>query len=348
MQNTHSNTVKVNFMFSPHKDMLAHTLANADAEHSANHSILSVGTEVIFLDTGIIKFEPNTAAGTSVVISCGVHGNETAPIEMVNKIISDLLEEDQKCSQRVLFIFGNPWAMNENQRFVNINMNRLFCGDWQHNDLSLKEVKRAAKLEAYVANFFAEEPVTVSQRLHYDLHTAIRDSARQKFAVYPFVEGRKLPQDQKDFLAQSDVNTVLLQRQPANTFSSFSSLKQNAQSFTLELGKALPFGKNNLKEFAGIDATLRKLIAGEQLPTCMEGAVEAFEVCHEVNRSSEAWQFFVADDVPNFTEFQTGELIEQDGAREYRVGEQPEYIVFPNPNVPVGHRAGLMLKKCQA
>ncbi|TCS40404.1 succinylglutamate desuccinylase [Reinekea marinisedimentorum] len=332
-------------MFSPHKDFLAHTLANAGAEHSASHSILSAGTEVTFLDTGIIRFEPNTAATTSLVISCGVHGNETAPIEIVNKIISDLLDEEQKCTQRVLFIFGNPLAMVAGERFVDINMNRLFCGDWQHNDLTLPEVKRAAKLEAYVANFFAEEPVTVTQRLHCDCHTAIRESARQKFAVYPFVEGRELPQSQQDFLAQAQVNTVLLQRKPANTFSSFTSLKQQAESFTLELGKARPFGENNLREFTGIDNTLRKLIAGEPLPTCMEGAVEAFEVCHEVNRSSEAWQFFIADDVANFTEFKTGALIEQDGEREYRVGDAPEYIVFPNPKVPVGHRAGLMLKK---
>ena len=126
-----SNTVKINFMFSPHKDMLGHTLANADSEHKAEHSILSAGTEVTFLDTGIIKFEPNTAATQSLVISCGIHGNETAPIEIVNQIINDLLAEEQKCGQRVLFIFGNPWAMNAAERFVDINMNRLFCGHGQ-------------------------------------------------------------------------------------------------------------------------------------------------------------------------------------------------------------------------
>ena len=135
-----------------------------------------------------------------------------------------------------------------------------------------------------------------------------------------------------------------MQQKPANTFSSFSSIKQNAQSFTLELGKVQPFGSNNLADFNGIDKALRKRIAGETLPSSVQGAVEGFEVCHEIVRSSADWQFFIADDVANFSEFDQGDLIEQDGELEYRVQHPKEYIVFPNPKVPVGDRAGLMLK----
>jgi len=95
------------FFFSPHKDIIKHTLANADEVLAPRHDILSAGTEVTFLDVGVIKFEPNTACDTSLVISCGVHGNETAPIEIVSTIINDLLAEEAKCGQRVLFILGN-------------------------------------------------------------------------------------------------------------------------------------------------------------------------------------------------------------------------------------------------
>lgn len=333
------------FFFSPHKDIIRHTIANADETVASKHSILSAGTEVTLLDSGVIKFEPNTACESSLVISCGIHGNETAPIEIISKIIDDLLTEELDCGRRVLFILGNPWAMASGERFVDLNMNRLFCGDWQHQDLELKEVKRAAKLEAYVANFFAEEPVTVNDHLHYDCHTAIRDSARERFAVYPFVEGRVLPEDQKAFLDKADIYTVLLQQQEANTFSSFTSLKQRAQSFTLELGKAKPFGENELDRFAGIDSTLRSLIAGDNLPDAPTRAVDSFVVKHSIQRSSDNWEFFVADDVPNFSEFPPGSVISRDGDEQYVVGEEPEYIVFPNRQVPVGQRAGLMLRK---
>jgi succinylglutamate desuccinylase len=333
------------FFFSPHRNFIRHTIANADESVAARHEILPDGTEVTLLDCGVIKFEPNTACDTSLIVSCGVHGNETAPIEIASAIIDDLLSEQQPCRQRVLFIFGNPWAMAVGERFIELNMNRLFNGDWQHQDHGLKEVKRAAKLEAYVANFFAEEPVTVCQHLHYDCHTAIRDSKRERFAVYPYVPDRELPQQQKAFLDKADIQTVLVQSTEANTFSSFTSLKHNAQSFTLELGKVKPFGENDLSRFTGIDSILRSLIAGSSLPSSPERAVDLFVVQHSIQRSSEQWRFFVDDDVPNFTEFAPGSKISQDGVECYVVGDEPEYIVFPNRKVPVGQRAGLMLKR---
>ena len=333
------------FFFSPHKDIIRHTIANADETVDGKHSILVAGTEVTLLDSGVIKFEPNTACESSLVISCGIHGNETAPIEIISTIIDDLLSEELDCGQRVLFMLGNPWAMASGERFVDLNMNRLFCGDWQYQDLGLKEVKRAAKLEAYVANFFAEEPVTVNKHLHYDCHTAIRDSVRERFAVYPFVKGRELPDDQKAFLDQADIHTVLLQRQDANTFSSFTSLKQGAQSFTLELGKAKPFGENDLGRFTGINSALRVLITGDELPDTPARTVDSFVISYSIHRSSENWEFFVTDDLPNFAEFPPGSVISQDGDEQYVVGDQPEYIVFPNALVPVGQRAGLMLRK---
>ena len=332
-------------MFDKHSDIIAHTLANADAPHARKHDFLSAGTEVTLLDTGVIKFEPNTACDTSVVISCAVHGNETAPIEIISRIIDDLLAEEQKCAQRVLFILANPWSMVAAERFVDLNMNRLFCGQWQHQDLTLKEVKRAAKLEAFVANFYAEEPVTVTQRLHYDCHTAIKDSARARFALYPFVADRQIPNNQKAFLDQADIQTLLLQQSPGNTFSSFSSITQQAQSFTLELGKVKAFGANDLSQFSGIDSALRRLIAGDPLPNEPARTVDSFSVCHEIERTSEQWQFLVPEETANFAEFLPGHLIWQDGVEEYRVGDQPEYLVFPNANVPVGQRAGLMLRK---
>ena len=78
-----------NFFFSPHKNIIKHTMANADSRLEPKHDILSAGTEVTFLDVGVIKFEPNTACDTSIVISCAVHGNETAPIEIISSITTN-------------------------------------------------------------------------------------------------------------------------------------------------------------------------------------------------------------------------------------------------------------------
>lgn len=332
-------------LFSPHKNIIGHSIVHADRSIQASHSTLTDGAEVALLDCGVMRFEPNTASKLSLVISCGVHGNETAPIEIVSQLVSDVLSGELSGAARVLFILANPWAIAANKRFVDLNMNRLFCGQWQQEDLRLKEVKRAAKLEAYVANFFAEEPVTVEQRLHYDCHTAIRASARERFAVYPFVSGRVLPEQQQAFLEIAEIHTVLMQQQSANTFSSFTAVKQDAESFTLELGRVMPFGANNLERFSGIDVLLRSLISGADLPRSPTYDIEQFVVHHTLEKSSASWEFFVPDNVPNFSEYPPGSLISRDGSAEYLVGPEPEYIVFPNPKVRVGDRAGLMLRK---
>ena len=333
------------FFFSPYKDIIEHTIAYADEPIQAKHITLTDGAEVTLLDCGVVRFEPNSASKLSLVISCGVHGNETAPIEIVSQLVSDLLSGEVSSAVRVLFILANPWATAEDRRFVDLNMNRLFCGQWQHEDQSLKEVKRAASLEAYVTNFFAEEPVTVVQRLHYDCHTAIRASARERFAVYPFVPDRILPAQQKALLARADIPTVLLQQERANTFSSFTSVKQDAQSFTLELGKVMPFGANDLSRFSGIDMLLRALISGKELPSPLAEGIEQFVVHHTLEKSSESWKFHLPDNAPNFSEYAPGSLIAEDGNTQYLVGREPEFIVFPNPRVKVGERAGLMLRK---
>ncbi len=305
----------------------------------------SCGTAVSFLDVGVMKFEPKIACSTSLIISCGIHGNETAPQEIVSEIIHDLIHEKQKCNQRILFIFGNPQAMAIQKRFVDINLNRLFCHNWRNQDASLTEVKRAAKLESYVTQFFAEEPDTITHRLHYDCHTSIRPSEYPKFAVYPFVEKRKIPDSQLAFLARCDVESVVLQRESANTFSSFTSSHLDAQSFTLELGKVAPYGGNDLKAFSGFDSALRDLISGEPLPIDVQKTVEVFEVCHEIVRTSEQWQFNVEDNAPNFTHYEKGYTVWQDESSRYTVSDDREFIVFPNAHVPIGQRAGLMLRR---
>ena len=45
----------------------------------------------------------------------------------------------------------------------------------------------------------------------------------------------------------------------------------------------------------------------------------------------------------NFTPMQPDSVIAVDGDTVYRVGDVTEYVVFPNPDVALGLRAGLMV-----
>jgi len=51
----------------------------------------------------------------------------------------------------------------------------------------------------------------------------------------------------------------------------------------------------------------------------------------------------VAADVPNFTPFGQGTLLARDGDYRYTVQHAVERLVFPNPAVKPGLRAGLLV-----
>ncbi len=300
---------------------------------------------VQLLDTGVLLVEPTTSKGVDLVISSGVHGNETAPIEIVDELIRRILSGDLGVGNRVLFIIGNPVAMNMSERFDIENMNRLFNG--KHQGKTHHEAKRAARLEQYVENFFHQN--SINQRVHYDLHTAIRASKYKKFAVYPYPDGREWNKAQLEFFLASDINTILLGHQPSGTFSYFSSHRFGADAFTVELGKVKPFGENDMQEFRAISSNLATLISGEKVATKPfdNGDFNLFQVKGELVKKSEAFKLNIADDVENFTDFKQGFVLTEDKDDGYVVEEDGEAIVFPNAKIPVGQRAGLIVVKTQ-
>lgn len=335
-------------LFEPHTDWLSHTLANAGVTLPAISTELADGTSVLRVDTGLLWLEPPAGRVNSndeaLILSAGVHGNETAPIEVLNGLVCELLNGDWQLACPTLMILGNPPAMVAGERFTGVNMNRLFNGaHLQSGYQGQPEARRAAALEQACRDFAEAHARPLS---HYDLHTAIRPSHRERFALYPFVAGRRVPVTQCRFLLESDVPTLLLQHKAGTTFSSFSSTTLGAESFTVELGKVRPFGENDLSRFCGIADGLRRRLRGLPPPESA-GELTIFEVVHEILNTGSDFCFHVPDDVANFTEYPPGTLIWEDSATSYRVGSVPEAIIFPNRNVPVGQRVGLMVRPRQ-
>ncbi len=305
--------------------------------------------KVSVLDTGIIIFEPlNHNSNKDIVLSSAVHGNETAPIEICSELIKQLILGELHLQERVLFLFGNPASINIGDRFIEENLNRLFSGghsqDQGHGEgLINKERHRALLLENTVRDFF-EQGNQVSdkrERFHYDLHTAIRGSKNDKFAVYPFRHEQPWKEQQLQFLLACGVNTILLSHSPTTTFSYFSSNEFGADAFTVELGKVKPFGENDMANFAGVSQTLTRFISGQNLQLkdyCAED-FSIFEIDQTINRHHQDFKLHFADDVENFTDFPIGSLIASDGELEHRTKKEGEAIIFPNADVAIGQRA---------
>ncbi|WP_076540883.1 succinylglutamate desuccinylase [Shewanella sp. UCD-KL21] len=326
------------------KDFLAFTLTNINNKVPAQRFELSNKTTVTILDNGIICFEPAQGSTKDIVLSCAIHGNETAPIEICNELISNLLKEKIVTKHRVLFIVGNPDSILTQTRFVEENMNRLFSGAHSSGlGLSNKERIRAKKLEEYVADFYRQN--NSSQRIHYDLHTAIKPSKHEKFAIYPYRPGRSFSAEQMMFLAACDVDTILFHHEPTTTFSYYSSEQFNADAFTVELGKVMPFGENDMVKFANTKNMLRLLLTEQQLslPAFDKDKLNLYKVSRSIYKHVDDFKFTFDKSTVNFTGFEQNHVLATEAGAEIKVIHPYEAIVFPNENVPVGQRTVLCL-----
>lgn len=305
---------------------------------------LPSGTSVQVMDEGVIRFEPpeSVKPALGLVISCGIHGNETAPVELVEQLIEQIFSGAIKVRSRVLFILGNVAALRLGQRFVEEDMNRLFSRTPDVEDGV--EKRRAAMLEMHVMRFF-QASTEQGPRFHYDLHTAIHGSLIEKFAIYP------LPKPDKSFsateiarLSLAGVDTVLLQSTTSSTFSFFTSRQCDAASFTVELGSARPFGQNKGIDLSRMATYLQGLIQGElPEPELVPAHVKIFRVSREIPKNSDDFQFAIDGKTDNFTPLPTGMVLAVDQGEEFVITETDARIIFPNPDVPPGQRAGLII-----
>lgn len=316
---------------------------------------LENGTQVSIPHIGVIIFEPvSISSEKDVIYSCGVHGNETAPIEICDELVQQLLKQELTVIHRLMVIFGNLPAMDIAQRFVQENMNRLFDGEHANPAVPNNDERtRARELEASVQQFFESLPADANaverERHHYDLHTAIRDSKNEKFAVYPFKPSQPHDPAQLGFLGACGVSTILLSEAPTTTFSYHSAKHFNACAFTVELGKVKPFGQNDMSRFVDAKNTIVRFVTDDtfQLPEYHSDNYQVYKIHQVINKQKDDFSLAFDDDTPNFSDFKQGELLAKETGKAYYAEMDGEAIVFPNANVAIGQRALLTVIQTQ-
>ena len=293
-----------------------------------------------WLALGVLELEPLHGYRKSVVLSAGIHGNETAPIELLAALVSDLLHGKRRLKVRLLVIYGNPSAVVSGERYNQIDLNRLFS---RHHDQFpvCVETARAEQLEQLVSDFFNNSKT--GERLHFDLHTAIRESHHQRFGLLPHKETGIYSRTMLDWLHHAGIEALVINQAPSGTFTYFTSQHCQADSCTLELGKARPFGHNDLNQFALINQGLLSLITGINLLPYAAEPIKVYRVTQELKKISDKFRLNFPTSVKNFTRFSAGDVLANDGEISYRVQQPDEWVLFPNASVRPGLRAGLML-----
>lgn len=317
-------------------------LTLAGREPADKTQVTVEGVRLRWLGEGALEVRPPSATdnGLDLLLSAGIHGNETAPIELLDELLGGIASGAVKPRARILFLFGNPPAIRRGERYVEQDINRLFNG--RHAASSGVEAMRAGELEQFARVFFSLPERT---RLHYDLHTAIRGSKIEQFALYPYTPGRAHSRRELARLEAAGVDAVLLQRKPSITFSAFTYEQLDAEAFTLELGKARPFGHNAQVNLDRLRQRLWQIVEGcePDVDDQLQG-LQLFSVAREIIKHSEHFKLHLPEDIENFAELAPGYLLAEDLAQmRWVIEEQGARIIFPNPHVKNGLRAGLII-----
>lgn len=308
-------------------------------EPSEKIQLCADGTRLQWRDEGVLLVTPPAARdnGCDLLLSAGIHGNETAPVELLERLLHGIAAARLRPALRLLLVLGNPAALRSGERYIGYDLNRLFNGG--HELASGPEAARAVLLEQQLAAFFADP---ARRRLHLDLHTAIRGSRIEQFALRPAAAAAPSPASLAALQA-AGIQALLLQNGVSATFSGLSSRRFGAAAFTLELGRARPFGENAALDLSRLEAVLGALIEGRPLPPGDPARLQLFAIAREVIRHTPAFRLHLDEAVENFTALAPGSLLAEDEGRQWIVEEAQARIVFPNPRVALGQRAGLIV-----
>lgn len=302
-----------------------------------------------FLDAGFAVAEPAPGvltvkaatpdpARASVLVSVGVHGDETGPIEMVAYLVEALSRTPQALAVDLMLCVGNIDAIRLGKRFVDADLNRMF----RLERGALAGTFEAGRADVLIDATHAFFDGSGGRRWHLDLHTAIRPSHYPMFAIVPELIADAARDALVAWLGDAGIGAIIMNPASAGTYSYFTSEHLGAAGSTVELGRVGTLGQNDLSQFAAASTALDCLLRGQPAPAAT-AAPHVFATAQSITKLSDAFSMNVGRETWNFTALKKGDVIAADGDTVYRVEHDEELVVFPNPDVRVGLRAGIMV-----
>jgi succinylglutamate desuccinylase len=277
-------------------------------------------------------------ARASVLVSVGVHGDETGPIEVLAYLLDALSHQAGKLAVNLMVCVGNIAAIRAGKRYIDADLNRMFRSE-RGALANTAEAARADVMIAATAAFYADAG---PQRWHLDLHTAIRPSVYPTFAIVPELIADEARAGLIAWLGQAGIGAVIMNPKSVGTYSYHSAEHHGAAGTTIELGRIGTLGQNDLAQFKDAAQAMDDLLRGAAQAST-KPAPHIFHTARQIIKLSDDFRMAFGRDTHNFTALKQGQEIARDGDTIYRVEHPEELVVFPNPDVRIGLRAGLMV-----
>ncbi|WP_374582304.1 succinylglutamate desuccinylase [Pseudoduganella sp.] len=315
--------------------------ALAEADFSAvARSFGAAGFAVGQPADGILTIRRENEQRPAVLVSVGVHGDETGPIELVAYLLDELAQTPQALQVDLMLCVGNIGAIRQAKRFIDADLNRMFRAE-RGTLAGTAEAARADEMIAATSAFFASAG---KERWHLDLHTAIRPSVYPTFAIVPDLIADAAKEQLVAWLGEAGIGAIIMNPSSAGTYSYYSAEHHAAAGTTVELGRIGTLGQNDLSQFAAARVALDRLLRGAA-PAPAAQASHVYKVAQNIIKLSDNFKMAFGKETQNFTALKKGDEIARDGDTVYTVQHEEELVVFPNPDVRIGLRAGMMVTR---
>ena len=314
-------------------------LAQADFSAVAR-SFGDAGFTVAEPADGILTIRRPGSVRPAVLLSVGVHGDETGPIELTAYLLDALAREPAKLAVDLMVCVGNIGAIRAGKRFIDADLNRMFRVE-RGSLAGTAEAARADEMIAATSAFFAGAG---PQRWHLDLHTAIRPSVYPTFAIVADLIEPGAKRELISWMGEAGIGAIIMNPESVGTYSFYSAEHHGAAGTTVELGRIGTLGRNDLSQFAQASRALDRLLRGEPAPADVT-MPNVYKVARNIIKLSDGFTMAFGKDTQNFTSLKRGDEIARDGDTVYTVQHDEELVVFPNPDVRIGLRAGLMVTR---
>ncbi|AIT08841.1 hypothetical protein LO80_01840 [Candidatus Francisella endociliophora] len=317
-------------------------------------SKLENGNLIKYYSDGIVAIFPAIKTSQkAMIVSAGIHGDETGAVELVYKLFNSLLN-GTVISRPLMIILGNLDAIKQGTRQVETNLNRCFDDD----ELSLNssmEHKRALDIITAIDEFKEElDAKDISIEMLLDLHSYVYPDYfsqyhddKTQFAIC--VKEQPYSLNHEQILSACNLGKVITDIDMKGTLVSFIVKRYPyITSMVFELGHAHKLGKNNpldLKNiadyiYAQVSETYNK---NKQINPQQ---IERYKFCPPVIKNNETFELNSNICLRNFTKYEKGTVLAyENGEVIYRMPSNNHTVLFPWPTRLVGAAGTYILEK---